>query len=170
MVFLVVEDDEFLERLRDEECTFDDLESYSSGESALCLETTTESDVDAHHLLAILGVNWTESVDVEDLDGVVKLLSPKGADSALERMEKNLADPTGAARRLASILAEEFSAESDEGGIERAASAFAEHDARAEPEDDGDIDAAAQVLVQHLHALRTASEHELWLVTASYVP
>jgi hypothetical protein len=170
MVFVVGADDEFLERLRDEECTYDELEAFAESESALCLNTTTESDVDVHHLLSILGANWSESVDVEDLDGAVKLLSPRVVEGALERLEKNLAEPAQAAQRLASILAEEFSAESDESGIERAAATFAELDARAEPEDDGDIDAAAAVLVQHLHALRTACEHDLWLVTASYMP
>jgi hypothetical protein len=163
----VVDDEEFLEKLNDEELTAEELEAYAEDQSPNGFATSTETDLEVHRLLARLGVRWSEEVDVEDLDGVVKLVSAETIDDALARLTSLVGQPKAGARRIATILAEEFAAEIDDDAIDRARSVLEEQDARAEPEEDSELDVAAQVIVQHLHALRTAAEHGLWLVTAS---
>jgi hypothetical protein len=163
----VVDDEEFLEKLHDEELTAEELETYAEEQSPNGFATSTETDLEVHRLLARLGVRWSDEVDVEDLDGIVKLLSTDSVEDALARLTSLVDKPKAGARRVATILAEEFAAEIDDDAIDRAGSALEEQDARAEPEEDSDLDVAVQVIVQHLHSLRTAAEHGLWLVTTS---
>lgn len=164
----VIDDEDFLERLREEELTAEELEAYAQEQSPNAFDVSTETDVDIHHLLDILGLRWSDEVEVEDLDGAVKLLDDQSADAAAEKLETLVESPEASARRVATILAEEFAVELDEDAIDHIASTLSEQDARAVLEEDNEVEASTHTLVQHLHALRTASEHGFWLATASY--
>jgi hypothetical protein len=164
----VLDEDDFLERLRDEECDFEAFEDHVREASQGAFEIETETDLDVHRLLARLGVSWSEDAAVEDLDGVVKLLDPDQVENAAAKLEGLLEDPPSSARRLAAVL-RELSFEVSDQAVERMAASLAEQDARATPEEDSEADAAAQVIVQHAHAMRIAAERGLWIATASYI-